>query len=131
MNALQQIIKRQSILNGNYEFAVEHKLRRLHLQQSGDNFREVTFEWLARLRLQLDRLAVAERKTAKAVPLGLVLPVVAGGYLAHQQRFHRGKGWFDWQGHDAGNITSPMSNVQSLKSADRKSTRLNSSHTDI
>ena len=54
-----------------------------------DDLGEVAGERLARLRLQLDFVAVAKREAAKAVPLGLVLPPGAGRDLVHDARLHR------------------------------------------
>src|SRR6185369_6199584 len=104
MNSLQQIVERQAALDWYYQFAVEHKLRRLQLRQRRNHFRKITRQRLPRLRLQLDVLAVAKSQTAKAIPLRLILPLVAFRDFGNQQSFHRQKRRFDWQGHDASNV---------------------------
>ena len=99
MNSLQQIIERESPIYWNDDFSVEHELVRLERLNRVDQLGKVPLERLARLRLKLDLLPVAECETPEAVPLWLVLPAVVFGDRLDGARFHRHVGRFDGQAH--------------------------------
>src|SRR5438876_695647 len=67
-------------------------------RDGGDDFGEIAGERLSGLRLQLNGVAVLERKAAKAIPLRLVLPDRALGDLVDEKRLHRRVGRLERQG---------------------------------
>ena len=81
--------ERQRLALGQDQLAVEHEPLLLQRAQRLDDLGEIAPERLARLRSQLDGLAIAEGEAAEAVPLGLELPALPVGNRIGQPRFHR------------------------------------------
>ncbi len=89
MDALEQRVERDRGAGRHDELAVEHEATRVEGPEVLDHLGEVALQRLARLRLQLDVVAVAEGETAEAVPLGLVLPLAGDRQRGHGARLHR------------------------------------------
>ena len=89
MDALQEVVEGESFSRRDHDLAVEHEPGRRNAAHGFDDLGEVSAEALARLRPQLDAVAVAEGEAAEAVPLRLVRPLVAPGDLLDQSGQHR------------------------------------------
>src|SRR5579862_2660304 len=70
MDALQQVVERQLALTRYYQFPIQHELLRLNLANPLDHLWKIAGQGLAGLRLKLDRVPIAEYKTAKSIPFG-------------------------------------------------------------
>src|SRR5436305_7793702 len=66
MNALEQRVERESRSFGNDDLAVENEPRRPQRQKCLDQFRKVSGQRLAGLRLKVNLCAIAEDETAEA-----------------------------------------------------------------
>ena len=84
-----QRFKVQTIIRRDDQLAVEDELFFFHAAENVEDFGEIAAQRFARPRNHLDRLTVAPRNAAEAVPLGLILPAVALGQFCRRQRFHR------------------------------------------
>jgi hypothetical protein len=109
MNALKQRVERKRAITRDHDLAVEDERLCLELADRVDQFGIVAGERLPRFRLQLDLVAVAKCQAAKAVPLRLVLPLLAGRDVVDRQRFHRRQGGMQRQNHrnNSRQTTSP------------------------
>jgi hypothetical protein len=107
MNAQQQFVERHAALDGDHDFAVEHESLCPQFRQCPDDVRKVALQRLPGLRLQLDLIAVAERQTTEAVPLGLVAPALAGRNLIDGERLHRFQRRFQFKRHASQREQSP------------------------
>ena len=98
VDALEKVVEREGLPDGDRNLAVQDEIVWRERPDSGDDFGEIAGERLAGLRLQLNGVAVLERKAAKAIPLRLVLPDRALGDLVDEKRLHRRVGRLEWQG---------------------------------
>ena len=89
MDAHEQLVEGERVAFGHDELAVEHERFAPTARQRGDDLREIAVERLAGFRAQLDFVAILEGEAAKAVELGLVLPLAAGRQLGDELRLHR------------------------------------------
>src|SRR6266480_5609370 len=89
-----QFVEDERALHRDRQLAIENKAFRRDSLKRFDDVREVTRQRLPRFRLQENFVAVAKRNAAKAVPLRLVLPLVAGGNGIDGTSFHRSDWWF-------------------------------------
>jgi hypothetical protein len=99
MNPLQQRIERERTAGRDRELAVEHEFPRLERPQRRHEIGKIPRHQPARFRLDLDLCAVAERQRAKAVPLRLVLPLLADRNRIDGERLHRQERQRERQGH--------------------------------
>jgi hypothetical protein len=85
-----QRIERQFAVDRNDELAIEHEVGVRERAQVHEHFREEAGEGFARLGLDFNLSAGAERQAPEAVPFGLELPATrVRGQLRHEQSFHR------------------------------------------
>ena len=77
MKSQLELIERQRAVHFDDQFAIDDELLRIDRGDCLDNIGEVTRQRLTGLRLQINIAAIAKRDAAKAVPLRLVLPLVA------------------------------------------------------
>src|SRR5580765_3835322 len=89
MKAQLQFVEDERALYRDRQFAIENKTFRRNSLKGFDDIGKIAGEWLAGLRLQKDLFAVAKREATEAVPLRLVLPLVADGNFVHGSGFHR------------------------------------------
>ena len=76
-------------LAGDDEFAVQDKAISLQSGEASDDLREETVERPLLLGLQINLVAVAKGKTAKAVIFGFVEPALAAREVIDRFGFHR------------------------------------------
>lgn len=88
MNTLQQGVEREPLARGDHDFAIDDEPRRPHRCGSRRDLGKIPRERLSGLRLELHTRTVAEGQAAKAVPLGLELPVGTPRQFLHGLRFH-------------------------------------------
>ena len=74
MQAHLQRIEGKRAIDGDDQFAIQHKCLRRDGTQVFQHFREKARQRFAGLGLDLDVAARTKRKASKAVPLGLELP---------------------------------------------------------
>src|SRR5438270_1152755 len=86
-----QFVKRQSSVDFNHELTVKDEFFRRQAQERVCDVGKITRERLTRFRLQKDFCTLAEGETTEAVPLRLILPVIAAWYGIHGFRLHRRK----------------------------------------
>ena len=86
-----QRIEGEPVLDRDDEFAVEHEGLRGERPQVFQDLGEEARQRFAGFGLDLDFIAGAKGKAAKAVPFGLELPAGIFGQLADQLGFHRFK----------------------------------------
>ena len=79
MDAHQKVIEGEVAVNRDYDLTVQDKLLRTQIQHRSNKLRKVAAEGQPGFRLEFYLGAVAESKATKPVPLGLVLPLAAGG----------------------------------------------------
>lgn len=91
VNPLQQRIERKAAAMRHGDFSIKHEALRGELRESLHHLGEISCKRLQRLRLKLNVSAIAECDTTKAVPLGLVLPVLTFGDGVHRESFHWGQ----------------------------------------
>src|SRR2546425_122776 len=89
MNAQEEFVKRKGVVEGNDNFAIEHKLLWLQSQERFDNIGKVARKGLASFGLKIDVFAAAKSKAPKPIPFGFVLPLGALGNFRDEQRLHR------------------------------------------
>src|SRR5690606_24238244 len=77
MQAKLQSVERDRAGRDDQQLAVEDELAGFQPGEHGFDFREVSTQWLARFRPELDIIAGADGNAAKAIPLGLILPALA------------------------------------------------------
>src|SRR5436190_5340591 len=83
-----QFVEDERALHRDGELAIENKAFRWDSLKRFDDIREETRQRLPRFRLQENFVAVAKRNAAEAVPLRLVLPLVADGDFVDRTRLH-------------------------------------------
>ena len=81
--------ERKHVTGRDDQLAVEEELAFFHRAKHLHHLGEIAAERLARLGGQRDFISVTPSQTAETVPLGFVLPAVAGRQLGREQRFHR------------------------------------------
>jgi hypothetical protein len=85
-----QRIERQLAVRRDDELAIEHELGVRERAEVREHFREEAGEGFARLGLDFNLSARAERQAPEAVPFGFELPAARIlGQLRHEQGFHR------------------------------------------
>src|SRR5512142_2960785 len=97
MNAHQQVVEFNVAVPQNDDLAIKDELLLRQCGHGSHNLGKVSAQWLPCFGLQRDFAAVAKHETAKAVPLGLVLPSLAARDLIDELRFHGRIRWTDWQ----------------------------------
>src|SRR5664279_3156508 len=89
MDAQQQLVERQQLPQRNHDLAIQHEALGVDGLHRLDDVREVAPERLPQLRHEIHLRAIAKGDAAKAVPLGLVLPLRAERELSDLPRLHR------------------------------------------
>ena len=100
MDPLQQGIERKRPIDRNDDLPIEDECRGLDAAYRVDQLREIARQRLARFRLQLDLVAVAEDEAAEAIPFRLVLPFLPGRDVVDRQGFHRWEWRTQCRSHD-------------------------------
>src|SRR5437667_6557639 len=94
MQTQLQFVERKCAANWDDQFSVENELLLWQLRHIGNDIWKITRQRLTGLRLQMNLLTIAKRNTAKAIPLRLVLPLVASRNFVDRPCFHRWQGRF-------------------------------------
>src|SRR5258708_8171120 len=89
MDSQQNLVKLQTTVDRNHDFAVEHELLGAKLAKRFDQVGKIASERLSGFRLQFDLVVRAKSQAAKSVPLRLILPAVPGWNFIDEGRFHR------------------------------------------
>src|SRR6266540_4259857 len=113
MDALKQGIERERAIRRNHDLAVEDEGAGFQLADGFGDLRKIADERLARLRLQLDMIAVAKREAAESVPFRFVLPLRPVRDLADGQGLHRRERRPQCKGHEPRALAAPEINSPS------------------
>jgi hypothetical protein len=88
VHALQEMVERQLAIDRHDNLSVQHEPAGGDGSEPFHHVREIADERLTALRLELDAVAVSKAEAPEAVPLRLVLPMFAGGYLLNEEGLH-------------------------------------------
>src|ERR1700678_4269074 len=99
MYALLERLEVETARSGDDDLAVEHAALRKLLFEHRDQLGEVTVERFGVAALDQHLVAVAKHQRAKAVPLGLEAPGIAGGNFGDAFGEHRKHGRLDRKVH--------------------------------